>query len=191
MADEVNICNQALFLLGDNKIQSLNEDSKEAEVCSVFYATARDACLQDVKPNFALYRVKLTTAAATPAWGFDFAYALPQDYMVVTELDNETLQDSQYREWRVEGGDFLTDRFEPNIRYVRRIEGVESQMDAMFVKALAAYIGYEIGYTLTNSDEKVASMFDLYGVRKDDAQAIYGMESSTVRLKNDQLTIVR
>lgn len=191
MATPSSICNQALLLLGQKTIQSLDEETKEAAACKAFYDDTRDHCLRDMKPNFATHRVKLTAANPTPAWGFDYAWALPQDYMCVVQLDMQTLQDRQYRNWRVEGLSFLTDRFEPNIRYVQRIDGVESRMDSSFVKTMAAFIAYEIGYALTESTEKVASMFDLFVQRREDAYGIYGQESSTVELTNEQLTQVR
>jgi hypothetical protein len=190
MSDPVKICNQALLLLGEKRIQALDEDTPEGEVCDTFYIDARDHVLRELKPSFARKRVTLTSAGAKPEWGFDHAWRLPQDYVVVTMLDNQTLQDRQYRDWRVEGKDFLTDRSEPHIQYVHNTD-VEALADSSFVKALAAYLAYEIAYPLTNSNDKVSAMFALYENRRDDAMATYGQESSTVKTTNDQLTIVR
>ena len=96
----VNICNQALLLLGERTIQSLDEDSTQAKVCAAFYETSRDACLRELKPSFARKRAVLTAVGPKPAWGFDNAYQLPQDCLLVIEQDNVTLQDRGYRDWR-------------------------------------------------------------------------------------------
>ena len=191
MTTAVNICNQALLLLGEQVLQSLEEDTNQAKVCSAYYDTTIDHCIRDLKPSFAKRRTTLTMESNPPSWGFDKAYDLPQGSLAVLMLDTESLQDRQYKQWRVEGNQFVTDRTEPNILYLERNQETESLMDASFIKAAAAYLAYEIAYALTNSNDKVAAMFELDQIRADDARAVYGMESSTVRTKNEQLTIVR
>lgn len=187
----VNICNQALLLLGEQTIQSLEEDSTQAKVCDAFYKTSRDACLRELKPSFARVRAILDTVSVTPVWDFDNAYRLPQDCLLVIEQDNVTMQDRTYREWRVEGRDFLTNRIEPRVLYIKSDDDIESLMDGSFVKALACYVAYEIAYSLTNSNDKVSAMYDLYTIRRDQAIVEYGQESSTRDTTNDQLTLVR
>ncbi len=187
----VNICNQALFLLGENKIQSLEEDSTEADVCAEFYPSSRDACLRELKPSFARKRTIFTTAGPKPAWGFGNSYALPQDCLLVIEQDNVSLQDRSQRAWRVEGREFLTDRTDPRIIYIKKDDAIESLMDGSFIKALSCYVAYEIAYALTNSNDKVSAMYDLYTIRRDQAIVEYGQESSTRETYNDELTQVR
>jgi hypothetical protein len=187
----VNICNQALLLLGEQTIQSLEEDSTRAKACAEFYESSRDACLRELKPSFARVRVALTALSQTPVWDFDRAYRLPQDCLLVIEQDNVTLQDRGFRDWRVEGRDFLTSRVEPRILYIKTDDDIESLMDGSFIKTLACYVAYEVAYAITNSNDKVSAMYDLYTIRRDQAIVEYGQESSTRDTTNDQLTLVR
>jgi hypothetical protein len=194
---QINICNQALLLLGEKTIQSLEpptdptDDTSARIACDAFYESAIAFLIQDMKPSFARVRVKLTTALAKPAWEFDNAYQLPQDYLVVVERDSFDIQGTQYRVWRVEGRAYLTNNTEPNIMYMARDENTEGKMDGGFIKTAAAYLAYEMAYALTNSDAKVSAMYDLYTIRSDAAIVVYGQEGSTRDTTNDQLTVVR
>ena len=188
---QINICNQALLLLGEKKLQSLTEDTPSAGACNEFYESTIKFLLQDMKPGFARKRVKLTTVRPKPEYEFDKAYQLPQDYLVVVEQDNRTLSGRQYRDWRVEGRSYLTDRSEPALLYISRDVNTEGLMDGGFIKTAAAYLAYEVAYPITNSDNKVSAMYDLYTIRSDAAIVIYGQESSTRETTNDQLSIVR
>jgi len=195
MTDKIKICNQALLLLGENTIQDLDEDTTEAKLCNAFYDDARDSCLRDMKPNFARRRSGDLVNGETPTYGWDFAGKLPEDFLCLVEINRDFITGidgaaSDSDEWRVEGGFFLSNRTATKVLYISS-DAPEAKMDSSFVKALAAYLASEIAYGLTNATTKVAAMMALYGIRRDDALAIDGQESSTVRTTNDQLSIVR
>ena len=57
MTSAVNIANQALLMLGENAIQSLDEQTTEAQLANAFYADTRNYVLADLKPPFARLRV--------------------------------------------------------------------------------------------------------------------------------------
>ena len=188
---QISICNQALLLLGEKRIQALDEDTPSASACDAFYESTIRFLLQDMKPGFARKRVRLTTTLEKPAWQFDKAFQLPQDYLVVVEQNVDDLGSLGDRAWRVEGRAYLTNRAEPDLLYIARDANTESLMDGGFIKTAAAYLAYEIAYPITNSDTKVGAMYDLYTIRSDAAIVIYGQESSTRETTNDQLSTVR
>lgn len=89
-ADEVSIFNQALNAIGTrDNVSSVAENSREAEVCRLWYTTTRDQVLRAAYWNCAKAYARLAVAAQrdeTVAWqagdpepGFLFAYALPSD----------------------------------------------------------------------------------------------------------------
>ncbi len=206
MTDQVSICNQALLLLGERTIQDLEEDTTEASLCSAMYFDARNHCLRDLKPNFAKKRSGTLVNGDTPEFGWAFAARLPEDCLLVVDINRDLLastlnsvtggggptgrHNTGFKEWRVEGRAILSGRVEMQILYISD-KAPEAEMDSSFIKALAAYLAGEFAYPLTNSRVKVEEMMKLYGARADDAQATWGQESATVRTENDQLAIVR
>lgn len=191
MATDVEIANQALLMLGQKTIQDLAEDTPEALAVRTYYDTSLEHTLRDIKPSFAVKRSASLALAFIPEFGFDFAYALPQDSEIVIDINHDDLGEQQFREWRIEGDNILTDRGQIKVLYIFNDATIEALMDGSYVKALAAYLAYEMSYTLTESSSKLDAMLKLYLLRADDARATYGLESSTVRTRNDQLTIVR
>ncbi len=199
---DVEIANQALLMLGQKVIQDLAEDTPEALAVRTYYEDARDHTLRDIKPSFAVKRSADLALSANdpPEFGFDHAHALPIDNLLVITINlnggsssslGSDLGEQQFREWRVEGQDILSDRANIKILYIHTDVDIESLMDSSYVKALAAYLAAEMSYTLTESTTKFETMMALYDLRKNDAGTTYGQESSTVRTINDQITLVR
>lgn len=174
------------MLIGRKTVQSLEEDSTEAEAASVFYATARNHVLADIKPPQATARSAALTEVNPPEFGFDHAYALPQDAIVVLGVDPT---ESSTQEWVVEGVALLTNATSVRVRYVADVD--DALLDGTFAKALAAYLAHEVAYVLTENAGKILQMSRLYEMRMAAARAVYGMQSSTIQTGNDQLSVVR
>jgi len=197
---DVEIANQALLMLGQKTIQDLLEDTPEGLAVRTYYEDARDHTLRDIKPSFAVKRSAFLALSSNdpPEFGFDHAHALPIDSLLVIGINlngsssfGSDLGDQQFREWRVEGQDILSDRANIKILYIHTDASIEALMDSSYVKALAAYLAAEMSYTLTESTTKFETMMALYDLRKTAAGTTYGQESSTVRTINDQISIVR
>lgn len=81
-----NIVNIALRRCGANRIGSLESDSsKEAIVARDLYQEARRDMLNSHTWNWAIKRVELDEAD-TPAFGWDYAFALPDDFIRVISV---------------------------------------------------------------------------------------------------------
>jgi hypothetical protein len=189
MASQVSICNQALLLLGDKTIQSLTENTREAEVANAFYQDSRDHVLRDIKPNFAIRRAP--PGASSPGLNpvLPVTYPLPSATAVV--LGVYTQEQDPSTPWVVEGPSIASEIAITQIVYITREEGLEATFDSSFTKALAAYLAAEFSYSLTGSQPKLAELMQLYTMRKEDAMTIYGMESSTKITYNQQLMVGR
>jgi len=79
MATDVSICSNALRRLGDAPITSLTDDTERARLCNAFFPDARDTVLRAHPWNFAITRASLPQLSDTPAYGFNYMYALPTD----------------------------------------------------------------------------------------------------------------
>jgi hypothetical protein len=80
MAAEVDIYNIALARIGvfETAIQDVNEASKAANVCRMFFDSIRDYVLEDFPWPFAEKRVLLADLG-TPPTNWDYKYAYPAD----------------------------------------------------------------------------------------------------------------
>jgi len=85
---DAGVCNLALARVGITKyIDDLDEETKEAETCKVFYSTLRDSCLAAFPWSFATLRQTLAVKADEPARdGWAKIYALPDDYLAVRKV---------------------------------------------------------------------------------------------------------
>jgi hypothetical protein len=82
MASDVDICNDALAMLGDEAtVASIDppEGSAQADHCARFYPKARDSLLEMHQWGFATVRANLALLAVTPPSTWLYAYAAPTD----------------------------------------------------------------------------------------------------------------
>lgn len=88
MNSEVSICNKALRYLGAPEILSLDQSSREADLCSRHYADTRDELLESYHWNFATSLQSLARMTETPLFNYAYAYRLPTDALRVRTLRN-------------------------------------------------------------------------------------------------------
>lgn len=89
MATEVDVCNLALALLGDDaSVASIDppEGSPQATHCARFYPMARNTLQTLHEWGFCTRREALTQLADAPLYGWAVAYALPNRLARVIEL---------------------------------------------------------------------------------------------------------
>ena len=145
----VQICNQALDLLGADPIADLEDPSKAAGLCKRNYPLARDAALRAYPWNCAVARAQLAALASAPLYGFTAAYQLPVNCLRVLDVDGDP---SPGLRWRVEGNTLLADTTGAlSIRYVRAIED-PARFDALLVQSSAARLAAVICFAVTGKD---------------------------------------
>ncbi len=79
MPSVVDICNEAMDLLGAATITSLTENSKEARLCNRRFETVRDSVLRSHPWNVAIVRTDIAADSDAPAFGFTHQFTLPTD----------------------------------------------------------------------------------------------------------------
>lgn len=78
---DVDICNRALFMLGEDEILSLTDfgDSDRAKVCSALYPMVRAECLAKYPWRWATRKQQLTRETLAPVNEWRYHYVLPSD----------------------------------------------------------------------------------------------------------------
>jgi hypothetical protein len=163
MASTIDICNQALVKLGSSRIASLTDDSKQAAALSTIYETKLRAELAAYPWTFAMDRVALPAAAASPSFGWLYQYPLPTDFLRMVEVGEYfVLYQPDITMFALEGRNILTDEGSPlRIRYIKYVANT-GLYPALFVEALACRLAAELAEDLTQSLSKREAMEGAY-----------------------------
>jgi hypothetical protein len=81
MMTDIEICSQALTLLGADEITSFKDETREAKLCKIIYELTVKSCLADRNWTFAQNQTQLNKLSQTPLFGYSAAFQLPSDYL--------------------------------------------------------------------------------------------------------------
>lgn len=164
MADTIGICNQALNLVGGNRITSLDDGSDEADACSDIYEDLRDFVLEDADWTFATKRYKLSPEVGTPAWGYQYQYTKPPEVLRIINLTEnpDKLNGESREDWRLEENLILCDLSDYiYIKGVRKITD-PSKFSAGFIQSLVYKMASHLAIPIAGSRSLMADMSTLY-----------------------------
>ena len=179
MPSAVDICNRALSRVGEARITSLSDDSKQARACNGAYTFIRDEVLRAHPWNSAISRASIAKLADAPEFGYDAQYQLPSDCLRVVEVFDTKLP------WVVEGRRILCDEGSPlELRYVRREEDPNT-MDSILVSAIAARLAVELCEELTQSNTKRKLANAEFDLIMSQARSADGQEQSPMPFEED------
>lgn len=197
MPSVVDICNEAMDLLGAATITALTENSKEARLCNRRFETVRDAVLRSHPWNTAISRAEIARDSAAPAFGFSYQYTLPTDPYCLrvlsfwnSNVDSEiAAYDSQVM-YKIEGRKILSDEGTCKITYIGRITDTE-QYDAMLSNTIAHRLAAETAYAITGSTTVAQQMQALYEQRLREARSMDAMEGYPDKIIADDFVNIR
>lgn len=162
MSSKVDIANRALSKIGDARILSFTENSKQARAVNSAWDIVRDAELYARRWSFTIGRDALAADPITPTFGYGNRFQLPSDYLRVISVgegypggdvsNNRGMSD---REYVIEGRYILANQDGPlYLRYQRRIEDTTT-WNAGFVQVMACALALEIADELSASLSRV------------------------------------
>lgn len=166
---QVKICNLALIRVGADRISSITESTKGAILLNAIYEQCRDEVQRDGRWNFNTKRDTLTPTSTEPAWGYDYEYDLPNDWLKFHEVSSGDI------DFVIEDAKIRTDEEELDVLYAYRNED-ESSWDSMFASALGWKLAMEIAYAMTQSVTLKQECEKSYKASLKDAKAVDGQE---------------
>jgi hypothetical protein len=184
---EVQICSNALLLLGDETIASFDENTTRARLCSNLWDTVRDAVLRSHPWNCAMMRVVLAADATAPAFDWAYSFTLPADCLRVWTVGQD---DSMPPEWEVENGKLLMDDAIGYVRYVHRLEDA-ARYDALLRLALTSGMAAALAYPITKSATQQEAMAKLHAMHMRSARTADGQEGTGEQGLDSPLIAVR
>ena len=184
MASAVDICNEALAILGNDPIVSMEDRDVKAIRCKQFYTITRNAVLRAHPWNFATRRVQLQRAAAVPTFGFSYGYKMPPFCLRLlvaaptgADVDSPNIHDDG-SSYRVEGDVILSNEETLFAKYIIEIEE-PGLFDALFTEAFAAKLAMKLAVALTGAASKLELAAKLFQLALKSATGVDAVEAGT------------
>lgn len=165
---EADIANMALSHLGTGTIETLTENSVEAQQANIWYDFARVQTLEDFDWTFARQRGSLSEhgdAALEDEWAY--RYAFPADAVRLRKLVNPAGRDDDPVPFELnlsEDGKertILTDLEDAVAVYTKDIQNT-ALFDHHYILALSYMLAHYMAFALTGNDTVAEKMYNLY-----------------------------
>lgn len=183
MTSAVELVNNALIFLGQPLIQSLEQTTPPAAVfAATLYQSTLDEVLRAHPWNFAIDRVELAPLAAAPAYGYQFTFQRPADWL-------RTLETSA-PDFRHEGKRILANVSSLQLRYVRRVTDL-TEWDALAAAAAARNLAAKLAYPLTKSNTVQEAQWQMYVAILKQAKGVDAQEEPAEEFEQSSLLTVR
>lgn len=173
-SSDVQICSNALLMLGANAINSFDEDGDRATLCKNLWPTVRDAVLRSHPWNCAMKRVALARDATTPDFDWAYRFQLPGDCLRVWTLGRD---DDNPPDWMVENGYIMMDDAIAYLRYIQQLTDV-SKYDSMLTLAMTSGMKAVLAYPITKSAVEQDSSIKLHEFHLKQARTVDGQEGT-------------
>lgn len=150
----IDVCSQALTLLGEGTIVSFDEDSDAAEICNQLYEPEVVALLARYPWRFARVRLALVKDGAfTPASEWKYGYTLPPLNTDRVDHAIEVFNSNQpgaipITRYEIQGNRILTDEETVIISYIKRVD--EDEWPEWFVRLAATAVAARIAVPITD-----------------------------------------
>lgn len=167
--DEVGLCNMALVLVGEDRINSLAEQNKPARFCNEHYPNIRDYVLRQNAWNVATKRAALAIDSTSPVFEFTNAFQLPDDFIRLLKVENQRL------DHRLEEDKILSNEGSLNIIYTFRLIDV-SKMDPLLQQAISTMLAAELAIPIAQNLELSRALLLVYQEKLNEARLQDSME---------------
>ncbi len=156
---KTSICNKALRKLGAKALMNVDTDNtRESNLCKQSYDTTLQEVLRMHNWNFAIFRQSLVLDASnSPIYEYSNRFILPTIpiFIRLLTVQSDSLLDNNIINFRLENNFILTNEASINIKFIGK-ETNPNKYDALFIDCLASKIAYEIGYSISSDETRLA-----------------------------------
>lgn len=162
----VSICNSALIKVGCDRISSITQSARRAEILNAIFEGIRDEVLSEHNWKFAMKRAELTPTATTPDFEYDYEYTIPSDCLrpKIAYPDEDDIDFVQ------EGEVLLSNEATLDFKYIYRNESPD-QWSALFAECLAWRLAQNLAQALRQSSTLIDLCRKEYEKQLDKARA--------------------
>lgn len=180
---QLALYNEALRLIGERRLASISENREPRRVLDdVWNDGAIDYCLEQGQWNFAMRAVEITASTVVPAFGFNYAFDKPNDFIRTCGVGEDESFNRPLLDMLEEVGFWFANIDTIYVRYVSNANSYGSDLQRWpktFSKFVAAFLASEICFTITQSAEKQNFILALMNDRLRKAKSIDAMSDAT------------
>jgi hypothetical protein len=150
MTSAVQICSNALLMLGAQTINALDDSSDRARQCSNLYPLVRDYLLTSHPWNCCRRRVLLNPDGVSPGFGYTYAFTLPADFARMRWISDGPGENDPSLDFVLEDGKILCDTSPLYLRYCYLNQN-EATWTPLMVMAATQSMRAVMSYGITQS----------------------------------------
>jgi hypothetical protein len=172
------LLNRVLGKLGAARVASITETHPAVAAFTDAYPRVRQFELTRHPWKVAMVRTGLPAAAEAPAWGWAYAYPLPDECLRLWQVTDGTWAVTSYA---VEAGAVLADQAPPlRVSYTRDLGDVALH-DVVLFEALAAHLAWDLCDSITGSPARKPALISEYSGLIEDARRTDAIEGPVLR----------
>lgn len=178
MATKLEIVNKILIKLGCETTDSLTADTKPVRLINEVYEHIKELELQ--RHNW-LFAKKQTTLQGIDNDGiFKKKFELPEDCLLLLEIagfgaiSTYPYQYGANKGYDIAGRYVYTNRDKITIDYIANID--DTKLDINFINVFACAVAFELAEVITQSDQKVKTLYEKYLLAVKEAKRINAIQ---------------
>jgi hypothetical protein len=148
MMTDIQLCSQALTLLGADEITTFQDETREAKICNTIFELTVRACLSDRNWSFAQNQIQLNKLTQVPLFQYSAAFQLPADYLRLAGKDNPGLPHS------IKEGYLYCNASEVKVNYIFRSS--EEKFPPYFSEYVINRLCQKLAISLMEDENKAA-----------------------------------
>lgn len=145
MATDVEICSNALLLLGAAPISSLTENTTAGRICANTYKLAKLDILRRHPWNCAIRRVVLAPENVTPAFEWKYQFLRPTNWLRTLQVG----YGGYSLEYAMEGTRIMANTNQLPLKYVADV--TEGEWDTLLTHVMIKRMEMDLAYPITKS----------------------------------------
>lgn len=179
---KINLISNALILLGDAPITSLNDPGAGAKAGANLYESTYFSMLSSHRWNFAIKKSLLSQLSEAPLNEYKYQYQLPTDFItIITTYPVST--------YRIIGDKLYSDSNRVEIDYIYKI--TEDKFPPYFIKAFEYYLARDLCIAVTEDMNKYELMQRAYEIESRKARYADSQSAPQVPIQDDPYIRVR
>lgn len=185
---KLSLFNNALLNIGERRLSTDTDTVETRYALDIAYdQTAVDACLDMVKPRFALETNKLTSPATATEHGLQYVYSLPSDYVSLHELCSDAELDEPINRYLIENRTIACDyATQVYLRFISNDHAL-ANWSPLFADVVSTYLALRVAPRF--APQKVSALTDQLQSQIEVAIAVEGAKEPARRPRAGSFTV--
>lgn len=151
MSSAIDICSNALLLLGARPIQSFDDGTDSSTLCANLYPSTKQSILSRHDWRFTISKRQLALTTSTPVSYWEYEFQLPSNRLtdgVIKAFDSDSAGTPPYKNFEIQGDKLLADVDQIWIDYQTAAD--ETAWPPYFVELMEYVMAWKLAYPVTD-----------------------------------------